>query len=172
MQKVLGSVLVIGASSAIGYLQGINYQRYGRELQILERLFLMLRSEIQYANTPLREAFLHIGKKVEGLYGQWFIELSKSLEERTGTTFFALWKDSIDGQLGEAMLKERDIQSLKLIGTNMGCMDKTLQLGAIDLYLSELQVRIQEVRQSIAEKRKLCNCLGVMGGIFLVIVLI
>lgn len=172
MQKILGSMLVIVASSAIGYLQGMSYQKYAKELQILHQMFRMLKSEIQYANTPLREAFFHIGSKTEGIYGRWLIEVSRCLEERSGTTFFSLWKDSIDSYLPESILKEQDIQNLKSLGSNMGCMDKTLQLGVVDLYLSELEVKIQEVREQITEKRKLCNCLGIMSGIFLVIVLI
>ena len=42
----------------------------------------------------------------------------------------------------------------------------------MQLYLNRLDLEIEKLREGLAAKRKIGNCLGVMGGIFLVVVLL
>lgn len=57
MQKIIGCVLIIAASTGMGYLKGLDLQRYLTEMQELRQLFCMLKSEIKYTKAPLGEAF-------------------------------------------------------------------------------------------------------------------
>lgn len=172
MQKIIGSILIIASSTGIGILKGMDMQKYLKELQVLKQLLLMLRSEIKYTKSPLGEAFFHIGKRMEDVFGKWFLLLARELEEKSGRTFADLWNRSIDDALVETKLKEQDLIQLKSLGRNMGYLDEEMQLGTIDLYLEQLNLEIQRTREELETKKKLCNCLGVMGGIFLVIIFV
>lgn len=172
MQKVIGSVLILLASTAIGIAKGRDLQRYLGELESLKQLFLMLKSEIKYTKAPLGEAFSRIGRKRKDFFGEWMISLAGELEERAGITFFELWKKSIENVFQKSCLKEADIAQLKSMGMNMGCLDEEMQLGTIDLYMEQLEITICRRREELQAKKRLCNCLGVMGGIFLVILFI
>ena len=99
-------------------------------------------------------------------------ELAEQIEEKAGATFFELWTESIDRCLIKSQLKNKDKEELKAIGMQMGYLDEQMQLGTIDLYLEQLSFVIQKTREELVMKKRLCNCLGVMGGIFLVIILI
>ena len=61
---------------------------------------------------------------------------------------------------------------MKAIGMQMGYLDEQMQLGTIDLYLEQLSFVIEKAREELVMKKRLCNCLAVTGGIFLVIILI
>lgn len=172
MQKIVGAVLILMASAGIGIAKGLDIQKYLKELEQLKQVFWMLRREIQYMKTPFSEAFFRIGTRVGGVFGQWMLFLAEQLEERAGATFFKLWAASIDDCLEKSKLKPKDRERLKEMGMQMGYLDEKMQLGTIDLYLEQLEFVIQRTREEAATKRRLCNCLGVMGGIFLVIILI
>ena len=164
MQKIIGAILIILASGGIGVTKGLELQKYLRELELLKQLFWMLKREIQYTKAPFSEAFSHIGRRMEGAQGEWLLYLAEQIEEKAGATFFELWTES--------QLKNKDKEELKAIGMQMGYLDEQMQLGTIDLYLEQLSFVIQKTREELVMKKRLCNCLGVMGGIFLVIILI
>lgn len=170
MQKIVGSVLIIVASTGIGLLRGLDLQAHLRELQCLKQLLLMLCSEIKYTKAPLGEAFFNIGRRIKGKYGAWLISLARQLEEKSGRTFLELWKRSVDESLVGTKLRETDLNRLKEFGMNMGYLDEEMQLATIHFYLEQLELEIQRAREELGVKRRLCNCLGVMGGIFLVVV--
>ena len=109
---------------------------------------------------------------MEGAQGEWLLYLARQIEEKAGATFFQLWTESIDQCLIKSQLKSKDKEELKAIGMQMGYLDEQMQLGTIDLYLEQLSFVIEKAREELVMKKRLCNCLGVMGGIFLVIILI
>lgn len=172
MQKIIGSILIVAASSGIGILKGMELQGHLKDLQCLKRMILMLRSEIKYTKAPLGEAFFRIGRRIKGSFGTWLLALAEQLEKKEGGTFGQLWEQSVEGGLSETKLKKTDLGQLKAFGMNMGYLDEEMQLGTIDLYLEQLNEEIKRTRESLGTKKRLCSCLGVMGGIFLVIVFI
>ncbi len=171
MQRMIGAILIVFASGGIGVAKGMELQKYLWELEQLRQFFWMLKSEIQYTKAPLSEAFSHIGRRMDGVQGEWLLHLAKLLEEKAGVTFFQLWRETIDCCLAKSELKRKDKEELKAIGKQMGYLDEKMQIGTIDLYLERLTFAIQKTREELITKKKLCNCLGVMGGIFLVIIL-
>lgn len=172
MLRLFGCVLIITATTAIGYEAGLEQQLYLDNLQVIRQILYMLKSEIRYTKAPLSEAFFQIGKKIEPPYNVWLLELAKKLEARSGTAFLKLWTSAIDTHLKETKLKREDIRELKSFGRYLGYLDEEMQLGNIEIYRERLEHKIIKLREGIMTKRKLCNCLGAMGGIFLVIILI
>lgn len=171
MQKLIGCVLVITASSGIGYLKGLDLQKHLEALGELRQIFLMLKSEIKYTKTPLGEAFYHIGKRMKNQYTGWLEEVSERLSEKSATVFAEVWNQTIDCHLKNTALSLENIKLLKAAGIHMGYMDEEMQLAAIQLFLEQLELEIQTISENLVTQRKLCNCLGVMGGIFLAVVL-
>ena len=171
MLKFTGCILIVVASSVMGYMRGLDIQRHLEDVQTIRQLFLMLKSEIKYAKTPFAEAFYHIGRRMEGQYAKWLMQLSRELEEKTGAVFINVWSSTIENCLKDTYLSREDLNRLKEAGVHMGYMDEEMQLGAIRLFLEQLEIEIQQIRENIAVQRRLCNCLGVMGGIFLAVIL-
>ena len=67
MLKLIGCVLIIFASSGMGYLKGMELKKHLVEVEKMRQMFLMLRSEIRHIKSPLPEAFRHIGKRMGGI---------------------------------------------------------------------------------------------------------
>lgn len=167
----VGFVLIVVATTMIGYEAGLEHQIHLDNLQILKQILQMLSSEIRYTKSPLYEAFSHIGKRMEPPFDTWLCTLAKKLEERSGTAFLKLWSRSIDVSLKGVKLSRDDIRELKRFGRYLGYLDEEMQIGNIELYKERLEHKISELREGIMTKRKLCNCLGAMSGIFLAIIL-
>ena len=75
------------------------------------------------------------------------------------------------GQLkGRAITKE-DKEEFARFGESLGYLDVEMQKNAMKLYLKELEQKIEYLQKEIPQKRKLYQSLGVMGGIFLLILL-
>ena len=58
------------------------------------------------------------------------------------------------------------------MGTYLGQTDGASESRNLQLYLGRLELEIEMVREGMAAKKRIGNCLGVMGGIFLVVLLI
>lgn len=172
MIKMIGSLCVIFATTAIGYQVSRELQRYLEELLSLKQLFSMMRGEIEYSRAPLGEIFGRIKKTMPEPYFSWLAELENRLEKRDGDSFFVIWERTLETCRRESRLKERDVERLLGMGINMGYLDAKTQLGAIELYLEQLQADIERTREGLAVKKRLCHCLGVMSGIFIAVILV
>ncbi len=171
MLKGIGIICMIAASAGMGYKKGADLTRELSELQEIRRIFLMLRSEVEYAKSPMDDAFYQIGERLSGYYKRWLCFLAENLKNRKGQSFQEIWEISIQSCLLESHLSRKNLGFLNTMGANLGHYDRTMQIGAIDLYLEQLKMSIQKMQEEVPEKRRILNCLGVMGGIFVAVVL-
>lgn len=170
--KGIGVILILLGTSGIGYLAAADLKRHLNDLKWLRRILLLLREEITYTHTPLGEAFFHISGKVKAPYGLFLAQVSEQLLGRAGSSFSEIWSCAVEERLHATKLTRGELEELKDFGNSIGYLGGHAQEGAIDLYLEQLQVEMQEVREGMAAKQKLCGCLGVMSGIFITILLI
>ena len=68
-------------------------------------------------------------------------------------------------------LTKEDKEEFARFGESLGYLDVEMQKNAMKLYLKELEQKIEYLQKEIPQKRKLYQSLGVMGGIFLLILL-
>ena len=47
-----------------------------------------------------------------------------------------------------------------------------MQIKTLDLYLEEIRLSMEEMREEMRTKIRLCHCLGVMSGIFITVLLL
>ncbi|WP_461812430.1 stage III sporulation protein AB [Faecalimonas sp.] len=172
MQKLFGCILIVFASSAMGWSKGIELKKHLVEVENMRKMFLMLRSEIAYIKSPLPEAFRHIGKRMGGIFRDWLLNLSEQMIKKKGVNFLELWSESIEQYWRRSYLTNEDIEKLKSVGENMGYLDEKMQIGTIDLYVKQLELEIQCLQKEFVVEKRLYHCLGIMGGIFLAVILI
>ena len=78
----------------------------------------------------------------------------------------------IQTELNHVLLKNDDKEQLGLIGEQLGYLDKKMQIHNLEHYGMELEDKISRLKKESKDKMKLCNCLGVVGGLFLIIILL
>ncbi|QDW74245.1 hypothetical protein FND36_09490 [Lachnospiraceae bacterium KGMB03038] len=172
MMKIAGAVLVVGAAALMGMAKAGDIRSQYTQLLRLQRLICSLQGEMRYARSHLGEIFEMIGRREEEPYRTWLAGLAKEMGKRQRGTFPQIWSESIDASLGTSQLPDKEIQRLKSLGAQLGSADLELQIRTIDLYLEQLGGTIEEAREEMKTKVRLCHCLGVMSGMFVAVLLL
>lgn len=166
MLKIVGCIMVVLTSTAIGYEKSKEISIHRRELEELQRIFMMIQAELEHLKTPFGELFLKIQNRTEGKYKLWMNDIGKELKTYQKGTFEKIWNRSIEVHFKESFLTTSEIEELKQISKNISHME------AIRLYLTQIEISIQYIREEEKTKKKLYQSMGIMVGIFLVIVLV
>jgi stage III sporulation protein AB len=165
-------VLILFATSAAGVLYGYESQRYLEKLVYIRHLLQMLKGEMEYAHIPLSEAFFRLAKKVKQPYRTWMRALEMEIEERRDAQFSSIWRRSIDTYLQELNLKAVHKNQLKELGDYLGQLDPNTSRQTLEAEIARWEIEVKKVREALATKKRIATCLGVMSGIFLIVILI
>ena len=160
-------LIVLAGRSGIGYLTA-DLKRHLNDLKCLRRILLLLKEEIAYTHAPLEEAFARISRKVKAPYCLFCWSIRTAYPRRAGSSFAEIWSCAVEERLCTTKLTREELEELKEFGNSIGYLGGHAQEGAIDLYLEQLKVEVQDVQEGLG-RRKLCSCLGVMSGIFITI---
>lgn len=172
IMKIIGCILVITSSTGMGFFFSNEMRCRIEDLKELRKLIGLLRGDIRYANTPLPEAISSITRRHNGNYHAFFKYISTKLNEMSGHTFSEIWKEAVHKELSSTSLSKKDKLHLIQFGENVGYLDKDMQMNTIDLFISQLEDEIKELSKTIKEKAYMFNTLGIMAGIFIIIILI
>lgn len=170
--RIAGSIFVVLGCSLYGVKMARCYTGNLAQLEQLRHMIFLLKGQILYANAPLHEAFETVGNRTEGALAALFVRVSERVVCQQGEVFAEIWKEEV-GKLGkEALLSKEDRQSLAAFGNHLGFLDREMQERNLLLYLEQLDLRIQDMREHRQERCRLCTSLGVMGGLFLAILFV
>lgn len=172
MLKIIGGICIITASGLMGYRCGEKIKEEYRELQYLQQLLYLMQSEIRYARSYLGEVFFHVGGKVKEPYKGWLFGMSRTLSQRTEGLFADIWCQGIEEYLSETCIPKSERLRLSELGQRFTTADIQLQMKTLELYQEQLTLVINEKREEMRTKIRLCHCLGIMGGVFLTVLLV
>jgi stage III sporulation protein AB len=155
----------------------VQYTKRLSQLEQLRRMIFLLKGQIVYANASLPEAFEAVGKREKGPLGALFLAAAKQAETLEEANFSAVWEQEIEkleekNGREQSALSRSDRQSLAGLGRHLGFLDREMQERNLLLYLEELDEQIAQLRGHRQETCRLYTSLGVMGGIFLAVILI
>ncbi len=172
LMKTIGGVIVIAATSMWGHEAAMRIGNGYKELQYLQKLLYLLRGEILYARSYLGEAFMQIGQTAKSPYREWLLGLCGRMDKERDATFAEMWEESTKACLEASGLPKKEILRLASFGSRLGIADAGMQIKTLDLYLEEIRLSMEEMREEMRTKIRLCHCLGVMSGIFITVLLI
>lgn len=156
----------------MGWNKSMEYRKRIRTLLTLKRALLMLRGEIKYARTPLSEAFDVIGKKLENVFGEFLQKVSEQMNEQQGESFQQIWEKQLEAVLSKSVLQKEDRQQLKRLGSQLGYLDREMQISTIDFQVEQLEVQIGQLEKEQGKRSRVCNCLGIFAGVMLNLILL
>ena len=169
--KLTGSFLVICSCGALGLWKAAQWREHLRMLEQLKKMVLMLRGEILYGHTPLGEAFGQVGRRTEGILGDLFTGTEDRIRCRQGELFAVIWREEVEKRKKDMFLSERELQELCAFGEHLGYLDLEMQEHTVSLYLEQLDMSIGFYREHEREQSRLYTSLGIMGGLFLSIMM-
>lgn len=166
MFKIAGSFLVILSCAMIGYEKATEVTKHRKDLEELQRIFIMVQTELKYIKTPFKDLFLKLHRKTNGRFKEWLLDMANSLNTFQQGTLEEIWSSSVDKHLKESFLTKNELEELRQIGKHISHME------ALDLFLTQIEGFIQQTREEEKSKKKMYQSMGIMVGIFLVIMLI
>ncbi|CVI73039.1 stage III sporulation protein SpoAB [Clostridiales bacterium CHKCI001] len=170
--EIIGSSFVVAGTSFLGFWWAANYKKRMEELGQIEHLMHMLYGEIKYKEGNFSESFQSIGTHCRGRIQTFSIELSNALNEGSGHPFFVIWANMIKRYWENSALTEEDKAIFISVGEKMGYLDKEMQLNTIQLFLTQIEQRQEILRKMLPEKCRISRLIGVLSGIFIVILLL
>ncbi len=171
LMKIAGCLLIISGSTGLGVWMSQWYQKRLENLEQLRQMIILLKGQILYANAPLEEAFDTIGRRTDGFLSELFLKVSERIQMQEGESFNSLWKEEVGQSAPEAAFSRKDRQFLSAMGEHLGFLDRDMQERNLKLYLEQLDLDIDKLREQKQERGRLYISLGVMGGLFLSIIL-
>jgi stage III sporulation protein AB len=172
MLKIMGALLVVGASSLIGF--GLSNRLTGRcrLLKIWLHILEILKVEIYYQGNLLPEVFARIARGIDDrdlAYG--FEKLARSVTFGSGAELKGAWRN-YPVQAGSGFLNQSDFLILNELGDYLGSTDREDQCEKIKLCQSRLQNNLNLAETDQHKKLNLFRYLGFATGAVLVLCLI
>ena len=93
------------------------------------------------------------------------------MEERDGQNLAQLWERRTGRCLEDTCLTKEQKKELGELGAQMGYLDARMQEETLGWYAGRVEEERKKLAAEVAEKRRLCGCMGVMAGMFLAILL-
>ena len=115
-----------------------------------------------------------MGRRGGGLLGGFFEGVSRRILEQKGESLSEIWDSELKKMEEEnrnlAFMQE-DLAQLQSLGKHLGYLDVDMQERMLLLSLEQTDLTISYLREHKREKCRLYASMGVMGGIFLVILM-
>jgi len=171
MLKIFGILCILSGSTGIGLTCARELELRITELQELQQALLQLRGEIRYMHQPLAEAFLHIAGNAPEPFRKFFLHTAGDLQKRNGQTAEEIWGRNLKNDMAELHVSRKEMGELKKLGSMLGYLDVEMQISALDYYLEQLRLSVEQAREAAGNRRRLYQYMGILGGAALVILI-
>ncbi|MGN1166257.1 MAG: stage III sporulation protein AB [Lachnospiraceae bacterium] len=170
--KVSGVVFIMAATTFMGIRRADDIQEEYRQMRYLQRIVSMMESEIRYARSHMGEIFSHIASHAQEPYKGWLLSMQREMNCANGKTFDEIWCQAIKGYLKDSGLPQNELARLMQLGNQLGVVDLKYQMNILELFQQQLSLNMEEMREGMKTKVRLCRCLGVMSGMLISILLV
>lgn len=170
--RIVGAILVIGASTLLGVLVANNYRERPRLLQDLALAVEMLRSQISYSMSPLPAAFRAVAGMSRGTVAALFDEAARLMESGDGLTGSEAWNAAVDSVLSAMPLDADELLLVRDVGRPLGISDRSDQEKHLSLSAENVRRQLARVQETAARSARLWCYLGISGGAILVLLLL
>lgn len=172
MLKVIGAILVILGSAGFGVVCRQELEQTLHHTTCLKDILELIKSEVEYTKASLPEACRMAGMKTEEPYRSVLVQISEKMRTNTGISFPKVWEQEIGACLSNLPLDKKDKQLFLRFAKSTGFADRQMQLRALEQYSALLTQSIEVQRDNLMKKGKVVMSMGLIGGIFLTIVLL
>jgi len=168
--KIIGSLLIILTSMAIGRMYGKRYRDRPRQLRQLRSALQVLETEITYSLRPIGDVAAKLMQQLPKPINLFFKQLTEELNK--GLPLQGAWKESVHKFWQGTALKKSEQDILLQFGVTLGQSDRENQEKHIHLALTHLEREEFEAREAQATYEKLWNTMGFLAGLLIVLLLI
>lgn len=174
MLKLAATLMLILGGAGTGYARSRELTEREKNLEILLQILFFLKGEIRSGNSPLPHAFREIAGKIEGSFSKILLDAAQEMKDSGGTNLTEILEHCIQKNIylqnfAGAQKNEEGIEILQTLGRRLGYLDREQQICQIELLEAETEERRRQLREKLPEQKKICQSLGILGGILLAV---
>lgn len=172
MIKLLGCVIILAASTGIGFIYAESFKKRTKQLNELQRCIHQLQNEIVYAHNPLPEAILNVANRSINPIKDIFEEVSFLLLKNKVDNVYEAFKSGLSNKKSNLNLKKDDANLLLDLSKSLGETDIEGQQRVFSLVLENIKKHIKNSELSMDKNVKMYRYLGFSLGAMIVIILV
>ena len=170
--KILGMLLVVTASYGIGKTIGVYQNRRVEDIYELLIFVRMANGHLAYSASEITEIIREGSDKAGGRIGDWLAGLALQFRtEEYASSFEQIWTGSIGSLMEYSYLTDAQIGAVKELGKWLCYMDIDMQIRNLKLWEQNMQTEYEEQKDRAHRINKVSRSLGLLGGIFLIILI-
>jgi stage III sporulation protein AB len=169
--KILGSLFVILAGTALGYNIAARYTERPRQIRQLISCLASLKAYISYAAIPLPEALTSCTVGSSGAVSEFFLKTAHVLIER-GWLSPGEAMEEARHKVSGLCLEPPEIELLAVLGANLGAIDRIEQEKYLNMIHEQLQQLETEAAHLSAQNSKMYRYLGICASLAIVVLLL
>lgn len=170
--RLAASLVILVGCAYLGFSIASAFRRRARQLEEFYLVIKQMEFDIDFLNMPLYEAFKRVSGICEGGVKNVIDYVGGSLTENHCVDMHSLWKKAFERFEHNLELNEADKRIMLDFAKNLGCGDRVREKNNINAAAMRLKVAGDEARTTAEVNGKMYRGLGVLGGIFVVIVLL
>lgn len=164
--------MILAGGTAMGIYWAVRMQKRVEQLRELERIINYIEGEISCKNALIREALYVASKKCGQPFKTWLEEVSEALKNNMDKSFSEIWDKSMFNLKKSTCLKEGDIRELVNLGQALGYPDIRTMLSAMTLEKENIHNSVTALNSNLMNNMKISIVMGVLGGLFMIIILV
>ncbi|MBP1950381.1 stage III sporulation protein SpoIIIAB [Virgibacillus litoralis] len=170
--KWIGALLFIGTTTLIGFEFSRKLNARPKHIRQMKNALQILEAEILYSQLPLHDAFQTIAKQIPEPTRSFFHRLSRSLLTEQGVNLYNVWDQHLNDLMKESAFGANEEEILQQFGRTLGQHDFEQQKKHIHLTVKHLDRELEDARDSQYKYSKMAKSLGLLCGLFIVLLLI
>ncbi|HLS36430.1 MAG TPA: stage III sporulation protein SpoIIIAB [Bacillota bacterium] len=169
--KWLGAIILIIITTFIGLEYSTRLKSRPKHIHQIKNALLILEAEILYSQTKIKDAFETISKQIPNPTKELFYASAKDLSTNK-LHLFEIWENNVQRYIERSALTEKEKEILLQFGKTLGQYDMTQQQKQLAVTNNHLHRLLQEAETHRDQYANIAKSLGVLSGVFIVLLLI
>lgn len=171
MFKIIGAFCIITSSSWMGWSWSRDLEKRTVQIRQCIHAIQMLESEMRYSQLTLQDAFDRLANRLPQPIYILFENLADHLNESKGT-LYSIWEEEVIAFIHGSAMRQDEKEILLQFGQTLGQHDMVQQEKHIQLALHHFERVLHTAIDQEQKYSKMGKSLGVLAGIFFVLILI
>ncbi|MRG86557.1 stage III sporulation protein SpoIIIAB [Salinibacillus xinjiangensis] len=169
--KWIGAILLLLATTQIGFDIAKRLNDRPKQIRQLKNALQVLEAEIVYGQSPIHDVFYRLSKQIPEPLSSFFRTLNEKLLS-SQSTLYDVWNPALDHFWKKSAMKKTEKEIMDQFGKTLGQHDFHQQQKHIQLALSHLDRVLEQAEEEKYKYGRMAKSLGVLTGLFLILLLI
>lgn len=172
MFRIIGMVLLVIGTTGVAWTYCREQKERLEILKGIKQIYEFLQNEIMYAKASLPEICQRLSSRAVLPFSQAFEEIYEEINKNNGCSFEEIWEKKMLECMKGLPLKKKEREIMIAFPSSLGFRDGKGQAEGMERYIRDVSHYINELEEELESKNKVVMCMGVMGGIMTVILLL